>query len=95
MFARIARIKAPADRLDEGVRRLQESVPTIKALAGFRKAYQLVDREGGELTTVTLWDTAEALQAAGPTARQILLAMAEATGGTLADVRMYEVAASI
>ena len=49
MVARSFRIRASADQFDEGLRVLRESAEQVRALAGFRQGYALVDRQGGEL----------------------------------------------
>ena len=91
MFARMFRIRASADRLDEGLRVLRESSEQIRALAGFRQGYALVDRQGGELVTVTFWESEAAMTAAQPQAREILAGAIQAVGGDLSGPNQYEV----
>ncbi len=91
MFARMFRIRASADRLDEGLRVLRESTEQVRALAGFRQGYALVDRQGGELVTVTFWESEAAMTAAQPRAREVLAAAIQAIGGDLSGPTQYEV----
>ena len=91
MFARMFRIRASADRLDEGLRVLRESTEQVRALAGFRQGYALVDRQGGELVTVTFWESEAAMTAAQPHAREILAGAIQAIGGDLSGPHQYEV----
>ncbi len=95
MHARVVRIRVPADRLDEFARRVGETAPTIQALAGFNHGYVFVDRQRGEVLTVTLWDTPEHRDAAAPAAREILSGAAAATGGEVGELAAYEVGADV
>lgn len=92
MFARSFRIQAPPARLEEGLRVLRESSDAVRGLPGFRHAYALVDHQRGELTTLTLWASAEARDAAQPHARDILAGVVRALGGELSEPQQYEVA---
>ena len=47
MFARMFRIRASADRLDEGLRVLRESTDQVHALTGFRHSYHVLDARMG------------------------------------------------
>ena len=96
MFARSFSIHASPDELDQAIRRLQESAPTVQATSGFRGGYFLVDRASGDAMTVTLWESEQAMQASVPAAREILGGVMQAlSGASLSEPRAYEVAVEI
>ena len=92
MHARMFVVQASPERLEEGLRLLRERSDEIRALPGFQRAYLLVDRQGGELATMTLWESERAMTDALPAARQILGAGVQAMGGQVPQPKQYEVA---
>jgi heme-degrading monooxygenase HmoA len=91
MFARMFRIRASADRLEEGLQVLRGSSEDVRAMAGFRHGYALIDRQAGELVTVTFWESETAMNAAQPRAREILAGAVQAIGGDVSGPNHYEV----
>lgn len=79
MFARITRIQAPPERVEEGIRFLGGQSGSMAGLRGIKGAYLLVDRESGDAMTVTFWENMDDLHASQETARQLLI-QAEALG---------------
>jgi quinol monooxygenase YgiN len=68
MIVRIGSTQIPPERVDELVSRYRETVrPIHERCHGLRHHYVLVDREGGEVVVVGLWDSSEALEEALPT----------------------------
>lgn len=58
MFARLTRARIKVDRIDEFIRLYEESViPAAKSQKGYSGAYLLVDRQSGEATSITLWES--------------------------------------
>ncbi len=92
MHARMFTIQAPPDRLEEGLRRLQERSAEIRALPGFQHGHLLVERERGELVTITLWESEQAMADAQPQAREILGGAIQVMGGEVPAPKQYEVA---
>ncbi len=92
MHARMFVVQAPPERLEEGIRVLRERGDEIRALAGFRHGHLLVDRRGGELVAITLWESEQALQEAQPAARAIMGGAVQAMGGEVPPPKQYEVA---
>jgi hypothetical protein len=93
MFARVTTVQAPPDRLEDGIHHVRERVlPTLQGQPGFKSLQLLVDRKGGKLLGIALWETEEALHAADETARQLRAGAVErgATAEPIAEV--YEVA---
>ena len=92
MHARMFVVQAPPEQLEEGIRVLRERGDEIRALAGFRHGHLLVDRGGGELVAITLWESEQALQDAQPAARAIMGGAVQAMGGEVPAPTQYEVA---
>lgn len=60
MFARLTRARIRVDRIDEFIKRYEESVvPAAKSQKGYRGAYLLVDRKTGEGVAITFWASEE------------------------------------
>lgn len=59
MFARVSTAKVATAQLDVAVRHSQEQLPAAEHRTGFEGFYLLVNRETGEIMTVSLWDTRE------------------------------------
>ena len=64
MFARVSTIQGTPERVQDGIRQVQEQVlPALQKLAGSKGAYLLVDRKSGKFLSITLWETLKALEA--------------------------------
>ena len=70
MHARMFVIQAAPDRLDEAIRLLHERSADVRSLPGFQHGHLLVDRQRGELVTLTLWASEQAMNDAQPQPRQ-------------------------
>ena len=65
MFARMityTQADPSPHRIEEGIRRIGETFPWVKQLDGIEGAYYFVDRKGGKVITITLWESEEAMQ---------------------------------
>ncbi len=92
MYARLTTLEGPPDRIDDAIRYTQEQVlPQLQQMDGFKGFIALGDRQSGKLRGVALWENEEALRATEEAASRIRSGVAEATGGTVADVEQYEV----
>jgi quinol monooxygenase YgiN len=68
MIVRMASVRVASERIDEIVVRYREIVrPVHQRSEGLRNHYVLVDRQGGQIRLIGLWDSREALEAALPT----------------------------
>lgn len=64
MLARVTTVQAHPDKINEAISIYRDSVvPTVKAQKGYHATYMLMDRTTGKGMAVTLWETAEDLQA--------------------------------
>jgi heme-degrading monooxygenase HmoA len=67
MLARMLRADVTPDRIDGIVSRYREVVrPIHERAAGLRKHYVLVDRTGGRITIIGVWDSEESLREVAP-----------------------------
>ena len=93
MHARVTRLEASAERLDEMKRQFEErTVPVLEGLGGYKGYVLLGDRGNGAAMAVTYWESEEAMQAsedAGTQERERAAETAEAAAGP--TVERYEV----
>jgi heme-degrading monooxygenase HmoA len=89
MFARVSTYRGETERLLEGFRRTTEP---LTQLEGFERAYFLTDPGAGRAMTVTLWDSAAAMEASADWASKAREHAAHDSGATVESVNSYEVA---
>lgn len=96
MHARVTRLEASAELLDDMTRQFEErTVPVLQGLDGFEGYVLLGDRGSGLAMAVTYWASEEALQASEDAVtpeRERAAQTAAATSGPV--VERYEVVAS-
>lgn len=92
MLARLSRIQGSPDRIDRAVPIFQESTDQVQQLPGFEGAYLLVAKEGGQIVTLTLWNSESDMNASAQTAEDILARAAERAGSEAPpQIETYEV----
>jgi heme-degrading monooxygenase HmoA len=89
MFARVSTYRGETERLVDGFRRTAEP---LTQLEGFERAYFLTDSEAGLAMTVTLWDSAAAMEASAEWASKAREHAAHDSGAAIESVHSYEVA---
>ena len=96
MHARVTRINATADRLDEMTRQFEErTVPVLQGLDGFEGHILMGDRGSGLAMAVTYWASEDAMRASEDAVtpeRERAAETAQATSGPV--VERYEVISS-
>ena len=95
MYARISTFERTGDQIDQGVQFVQgQVIPRLRQMDGFKEAYWLLDRQGGKMIAITLWESEEALQASEQAVAD-LRSQAVSTGlvGREPTVERYEVIA--
>lgn len=96
MHARVTRLEASADRLDEMVGQFEaHTIAVLEGLDGYKGYILLGDRTGGLAMAVTYWESESALQAseeAVASERERATQAAEAASGP--TVERYEVVSS-
>lgn len=92
MYARVSRFHGAGD--GGGSRpNVEDVVPTLREMDGFRGLISLVNGEGGDALAITLWESEEAMRASEAQADAIRRDMAEAAGDEIRGVERYEVEA--
>jgi hypothetical protein len=95
MFARITTVTAAKDALAGWRRVVTEKIaPEASAADGLVQALWLLDEESGQGLSVTVWETATALEAAETGAAANRRRLAESTGGSV-NVSRWEVVAHV
>jgi heme-degrading monooxygenase HmoA len=92
MFARVSTYTVPADGAGEAVQSFRAAVEQILGLDGLAGAYFLVAREGEKAITLTLWDTAEAMETSRVRASRARSDAARAADASVESVEEFEVA---
>jgi len=91
--ARVSVLEGSSDAIDEGLERTRgETLPKVRAIDGNVAAIGLADRDNGRVSTITLWDSAEAMQASEQAADQLREQSADLAGQEITNVARYEVA---
>jgi heme-degrading monooxygenase HmoA len=89
-FVRVNSLAGTPDRIDNLIKFMQKSVPTIKALKGYRALLMNVDRMTGRSTVSTVWDTLADLEASEPSVSGMRRDAADAAGATDVKVEIFE-----
>jgi osmotically-inducible protein OsmY len=92
MYARLTKLEASSDRIDDTRSYIKEQVlPQLQQTEGFKGFIVLGDRQSGEVRTMGLWESQEALRATEEAASGVRGEVEEAVGGRVADIERYEV----
>ncbi|MCI2418612.1 antibiotic biosynthesis monooxygenase [Saccharopolyspora sp. K220] len=91
MEARVSTYAGPSERREELLHALGRIAREVQQLDGFRGAYVLVGRPCTQLVTMTVWESAEAVQASAAEAKKIRAQVAEESGQTIESVETCEV----
>lgn len=96
MHARVTRLEASAEMLDEMARQFEErTVPVLRGLDGFEGYVLMGDRGSGVAMAVTYWASEEDLQASEDAVTPERERAAQTAGATSGPVvERYEVVAS-
>jgi hypothetical protein len=92
LFARVSTAKVSTAQLDVEVRHSQEQLPAAEHRAGFEGFYLMVNRETGEVMTISLWDTREHVEENEARSRGAQGDPAADLEVPVPDVTVYEVA---
>jgi len=90
--ARVNSFEGSQDGIDDRVNRARsETLPALREMQGNVGMIALVDRTGGRLVGITLWESADALRASEVDADRMREEAAESGGQRIAGVDRYEV----
>ena len=93
MYARVNTFEGSAERVDEGIRHMEEQIlPQVREMDGSKGLIALVDRQTGKTLGITLWESQDKMLASETQAAGIRSASAEAMGTSSPQVERYEVA---
>jgi quinol monooxygenase YgiN/heme-degrading monooxygenase HmoA len=93
MYVRIVSVKLTPDKLEQGIAAFQQQVvPTARQQAGYVGAAQVLNRETGEASGATYWDSLESLNASEQQTTRRRAEVAGGIGAAVMDVERFEVA---
>ena len=92
MVARVARYRMDPDRCNDAVESFRRAGAGLAELGGFVNGYVLLDSDGGEVVTVTIWDSRAALEASDVRASRLRQQAIEEVDGSVEGVGRYNVA---
>lgn len=95
MFARVSKYDLPVERAHEAAAAFREAIERISTLDGLERALLLLPRDGGGAVTITLWETATAMEASRVAASRARSVAANAVGGEVTSTEEYEVAVDV
>lgn len=91
MHARVARYRIDPDRCSDAVETFRDAGAELASLDGFAHGYVLVDSDGGDVMTVTVWESQRALEASEMRATRVRQAAANAVDGSVEAVMRFDV----
>jgi hypothetical protein len=92
VFARVSEFEARPEQLDEMHREgVEHILPALQMQHGFNGGLVLADRNSGKVLAVTLWESEQAMDITEEAAHWLLAFGTETAGGTIKDVKRYEV----
>jgi heme-degrading monooxygenase HmoA len=92
MFARVTTVQGPSDRLDQGIKAVEEQViPAARQMKGFKGMLALADRTSGKMMGITLWESEDDMRQSDEAANRVRSDSANAGGADIASVERFEV----
>ena len=96
MFARVSTLQGPADKIDEGIKAVNEQIlPAAKQMRGFKGMLALADRATGKMVGITLWESEDALKESEEAANRLRAESSSAGGAEIVSVERFEVVADV
>ena len=96
MFARVSTLQGPADKIDEGIKAVNEQIlPAAKEMRGFKGMLALADRATGKMVGITLWESEDALKESEEAANRLRADSSRAGGADIVSVERFEVVADV
>ena len=91
MHARVSVFQMKPGEVDAGVEYGRGTTPQMMEMKGFRGNLALVDREAGRITSITLWESEEAMTTSEERANAMRSSGAAAVDAGVVSVDRYEV----
>jgi len=92
MHARVSTYQGTRETIDGALAQVDEVGPVVRGMQGSRGLIYLVDRASGKSVSITLWESAEAMQASEEAADRLRRDTSDSAGETIVGVDRYEVA---
>jgi len=92
MYTRATAMKSDPARIDLGIMKFKEVVPTLRQVPGYAGAALLVNRDTGEGFGVTYWETLAHMNAAEQAGMRARQQTSEAAGAEVTDVDRFDMA---
>ena len=93
MFARVSSYEIRPERAGDATESFERAIGQIREMKGLAAAYLLVNGDEGRVLTMTLWDTAAAMEASRVAASRLRSDAVRTVDGDVVSVEEYEVAA--
>jgi heme-degrading monooxygenase HmoA len=90
MYARATAVRIDPSRIDQGITKFNEVVPTLRPVPGYAGAALLVNRDTGEGIGVTYWDTLAHMNAAEQAGQRARQQSSEVTSAEVTDVDRFD-----
>lgn len=92
MYARITTLETTAEQFDEGLRIVRDDLlPWARESAGYRGLIGLDSRDEGRTLVLTLWATAEALEASRAAADRLTAGASAISGANRTTITHFDV----
>lgn len=92
MYARVITFSGQPNKLQDGVRKVEETITTLKRNPGFQDVYCLTDQKTGNCMIVALWESEKELQNASDAVQPVRDEVMRAFGSTeQPKLEVYEV----
>ena len=92
MFARVSTYEfLEQGRASEAQQAFEPAIERIRGLEGFVDGYFLVEREGGQAVTVTIWESLDTMERSRVAASRARTEAAHEAGATVTSSLEYEV----
>ena len=90
--ARVSVLEGSPESIDAGLDRARsETLPQLRTISGNVGAIGLADRDNGRVSMITLWDSADSMQASTQAADQLRQQTAEMSDQKITNVALYDV----
>ena len=91
MHARVSVFQVMSDEVDAAVEYGRGTISEMMEMEGFRGNLALVDRQAGRITSITLWESEEAMKTSEERANTMRSSGATAIDASVVSVDRYEV----
>lgn len=91
MFARVSTYELEQGRASEALEAFEPAIESIRGLEGFVDGFFLVERDGQQAVTITVWESLDAMERSRVAATKARSEAAHGTNATVTSSCEYEV----